>query len=160
MLILDGTVGSDISVFLQRLNEDTPPCIIMLYAQWLTAHGISCHSNETPHPEGIIYLRVSPEIAFARLQKRALPSETHITLEHIQEVYLQKDELFIESKNNPVEIKQLPVLVLNGNIDFQTDFAQFYNHLFYIKRLLNQIQEKKDLSLGIYKKKATQRHCC
>lgn len=161
MLILDGTIGSDVSTFLARLHEDTPPCLIILYEEWLATHSINCHTgNIHQHPEGIIYLRVTPEIAFNRIKKRALPSESDITLDYIQQIYKQKEELFIENKNSPAEIQHLPVLVLNGNIDFQTDFAQFYNHLFYIKRLLNQIQERKDIALGIYKKKPAQRHCC
>jgi deoxyadenosine/deoxycytidine kinase len=160
MLILDGTIGSDISLFLTRLHEDTPPCIIMLYTEWLTTHFTNCHAGNIQHPEGIIYLRVSPEIAFTRIKKRALPSESGITLDYIQQNYKQKEELFIENKNSPLELQHLPALVLNGNIDFQTDFAQFYNHLFYIKRFLNQIQEKKDIALGIYKEKSPQRHCC
>src|SRR5438445_11678710 len=142
MLILDGTIGSDVFAFLARLHEDTPPCTIMMYAEWLATHSVHCHAD-AQHPEGIIYVRVSPEIAFARIKKRALPAESGITLDYIQQVYQQKEELFIENKNSPLEIQHLPVLVLNGNIDFQTDFAQFYNHLFYIRRLLNQIQEKK-----------------
>jgi deoxyadenosine/deoxycytidine kinase len=161
MLILDGSIGSDVSAFLAQLNEDTPPCTIMLYAEWLATHSHShCNNHGTSHPEGIIYLRVMPEIAFARIQKRALPAESGITLDYIQQVYEQKERLFIENKNSPAELQNLPVLVLNGNIDFQTDFAQFYNHLFYIKRLLIQIQEKKDIMLGIYKEKSPQRHCC
>jgi deoxyadenosine/deoxycytidine kinase len=161
MLILDGTIGSDVSVFLARLHEDTPPCTIMMYAEWLATHSHrNCNDHENLHPEGIIYLRVMPEIAFARIQKRALIAESDITLDYIQHVYQQKDELFIENKNSPKELQDLPVLVLNGNVDFQTDFAQFYNHLFYIKRLLIQIQEKKDVALGIYKEKSPQRHCC
>ncbi len=161
MLILDGSIGSDVSAFLARLNEDTPPCKIMLYAEWLATHSHSSHCNDhKSDPEGIIYLRVMPEIAFARIQKRAIPAESGITLDYIQQVYEQKERLFIENKNSPAELQNLPVLVLNGNIDFQTDFAQFYNHLFYIKRLLMQIQEKKDIALGIYKEKSPQRHCC
>ena len=165
MLIIDGTIGSDISVFLARLHEDTPPCKIMMYAEWLATHASHSHLNcndldQTSHPEGIIYLRVMPEIAFSRIQKRALPAETGITLEYIQQVYQQKNELFIENKNSPAKLQNLPVLVLNGNVDFQTDFAQFYNHLFYIKRLLIQIQEQKDIAMGIYKEKSPQRHCC
>lgn len=174
MLILDGSIGSDVLAFLAQLNEDTPPCKIMMYAEWLATHSSHSHlhCNDDPTslklrragndelPEGIIYLRVMPEIAFARIQKRALPAESGITLDYIQQVYEQKERLFIENKNSPAELQNLPVLVLNGNIDFQTDFAQFYNHLFYIKRLLIQIQEKKDITLGIYKEKSPQRHCC
>lgn len=160
MLILDGTIGSDVSTFLARLHEDTPPCKIILYAEWLATHFPFCTTNHEEQPEGIIYLRVMPEIAFTRIQKQAISSESEITVDYIKQVYQQKETLFIENKNSPAQLQNLPVLVLNGNVDFQTDFSQFYNHLFYIKRLLNQIQEKKDIALGIYKEKATHRHCC
>src|SRR5216684_3430397 len=131
MLILDGTIGSDISVFLARLYEDTPPCKIMLYTEWVATHSshASCNDHHE-HPKGIIYLRVMPEIALKRIQKRALSIESEITVEYIQYIYQQKEELFIEAKNLPTELQTLPVLVLNGNIDFQTDFSQFYSHLF------------------------------
>ena len=128
MLILDGTIGSDISTFLARMQEDTPPCAIMLYDEWIAIHD-SCNSHNHDHPDGIVYLRVSPEIAFARIQKRALQSESPITLDYIKQVYAEKEQLFIENKNSHKDLQDLSVLVLNGNIDFQTDFAQFYNHI-------------------------------
>ena len=40
MLILDGTIGSDVFAFLARLHEDTPPCTIMMYAEWLATHSV------------------------------------------------------------------------------------------------------------------------
>ena len=169
MLILDGTIGSDISAFLARLHEESLPCKIMLYAEWLANHAPHLHCDghdddptslklrRTSHPEGVIYMRVMPEIALKRIERRQEASG--ITLEHIQQVYQQKNEQFIENKNNPVALKELPILVLNGNIDFQTDFSQFYSHLFYIKRFLIQIQERKEMALGTYKEK-TYRRCC
>lgn len=161
MLILDGTIGSDVAQFLERLYEETLPCTIMLYTDWLISQSSHTHCNDhDEHPKGIIYMRVMPEIALKRIQKRALTNESEITLEYIQHIYQQKETLFIENKNGPAELQTLPVLVLNGNIDFQTDFSQFYSHLFYIKRFFNQIQEKEDLALGIYKTKSPQRHCC
>jgi hypothetical protein len=159
MLILDGTIGSNISAFLARLNEEVLPCKIMLYAEWLATYS-SHHCNdhhEHSHPKGIIYMRVMPEIALKRIN--VAHPEQNITLEYIQQVYQQKNEQFIENKNNPAALQSLPILVLNGNIDFQTDFSQFYNHLFYIKRFLQQIQEKEEMILGIYKEKAYRR-CC
>jgi thymidylate kinase len=155
MLIIDGTIGSNISAFLARLNEETLPCTIMLYQEWLATHSSHTHCNSNDnHPQGIIYIRVMPEIALKRI------SPSNLTLEKIQQIYQQKNEQFIENKNNSKELQDLPVLVLNGNIDFQTDFSQFYSHLFYIKRFLNQIQERKEIALGIYKKKSPQQRCC
>ena len=160
MLIIDGTIGADASAFLARLYEDTPPCKIIMFSDWLATHLSHSHcNNHDEHPKGIIYMRVMPEIALKRIQKRNLPHESEITLEYIQYIYQQKEELLIEGKNLPTELQSPPVLVLNGNIDFQTDFSQFYSHLFYIKRFLNQIQEREDIALGIYKEK-TYRRCC
>jgi len=160
MLILDGTIGADAPALLARLHEDTPACTIMMYAEWLATHSSCTAHHEEQHPDGIIYMRVAPEIAFARIQKHALAIESDITIDDIEQVYRQKEKLFIENKNNHEQLQTLPVLVLNGNIDFQTDFAQYYNHLFYIRRIIQQIQKKKDIESGIYKEKAPHRHCC
>jgi deoxyadenosine/deoxycytidine kinase len=158
MLILDGTIGSDIAAFLARMQEDTLNCEIVLYEDWIK-HA-SCNSHDHDRPDGIISLRVMPEIAHARLQKRNLQTKSDLTLDYIKHVYTQKEQLFIENKNSQKDLQDLSVLVLNGNIDFQTDFSQFYNHLFYIKRFVKQIQDKKDLALGIYKEKPAHKHCC
>lgn len=156
LLLLDGTPGSDITLFLTRLHEETLSCTILLYAEWLQQHD-NCENHDHTHPDGIIFMRVNPEIAHKRLQRNT--SEL-LVLEDIQHIYAQKEEFFIANKNNPTAIKNLPVLVLNGNIDFQTDFSQFYNHLFYIRRFLKEIQERKDIAMGIHKEKAPQRKCC
>lgn len=166
MLILDGTIGSNVSAFLARLHEETLPCTIMLYAEWLATYSshacsdhhehltsLSAHPEPVEGPKGVIYMRVMPEIALKRMH------QSNLTLEEIQQVYQQKNEQFVENKNNPAALQSLPVLVLNGNIDFQADFSQFYSHLFYIKRFLLQIEEKQEMMLGIYKEK-TYRRCC
>jgi hypothetical protein len=227
MLILDGSFGSDISTFLTRLSEETLPCKIILYSEWMAkyaSHSVrpecffvfkkmyrrmqdkknikiknlfygapfdtfycvlspiftsfqsgspskklkmgQANGGTNHHPKGIIYMRVMPEIAFkrssfAKASADRLPSqpESDLTLEHIQQIYQQKNEQFIENKNSTAALQDLPVLVLNGNIDFQTDFSQFYSHLFYIKRFLQQIQERQEMALGIHKEK-TYRRCC
>lgn len=158
MLILDGTIGSDICSFLARLQEETLACKIELYEHWLHEH-TTCNNHNHEHPEGIIYLRVMPEIAHARLQKQ-LSTQNIMSLDQIKSIYSEKEQLFIENKNSPQGLKNLPVLVLNGNIDFQSDFSQFYNHLFYIRRFLKQIQERKEIALGIHQEKAPHRRCC
>lgn len=158
MLLLDGTFGADIVSFLTRLHEDSLACTIITYDEWMQKH-TSCSTDNHDHPNGIIYMRVSPEIAYTRIKKHAT-QEPPLTLTDIKNIYAEKEKLFIENKNSPHALQQLPVLVLNGNIDFQTDFAQYYNHLFYIKRFINQIDERKQIALGIYKEKPNHRHCC
>jgi len=158
-LLIDGTPGSDIAAFLTRLQEETMPCTIMMYDAWLGQIDFDSKSicsklrcNDHARPDGIIFMRVLPEIAHKRLQ-------SSMSLDQIKHVYDQKEEFFIHGNTMPELLQQLPILVLNGNIDFQTDFSQFYNHLFYIRRLVKQIQEKKDIAQGIYKEKV-HRKCC
>lgn len=145
MLLLGGIITTEVSLLLVRLREETLPCDIVLYQDWHTLHS-ACTAHDHAHPEGIIHLHVAPEIARKRLQQSHLPEST--------------SEVSIEQAYAEKELEHLPVLVLNGNIDFQTDFAQFYNHLFYIRRFIKQIQEKKELALGIHKEKVPQRRCC
>jgi hypothetical protein len=135
MLIIDGTIGADITLFLERITTDVPTIQLMNYAQWLTAHPAA------PTAQGIIYMRVMPEIAYARIQKRAQSAEDSVSLEQITHAHQQQEDLFINKNNLLPELQKLPILVLNGNIDFTTDFAQFYNHLFYIKKFLKEIQD-------------------
>ena len=156
MLILDGTIPTDVRTFLQRIHEETDVRDIITYGQWLNSHAHNCSH---PIPRGIVYMRISPAIAHTRIQKRALVEESFISLEILETIYAKQNQLFIERQSLSHHLHDLPVLVLNGNIDFQTDFAQFYNHLFYIKRFLKDIQDKEDLALGIYKEKP-QRKCC
>jgi hypothetical protein len=156
MLILDGTIPVDVTTFLQRINDETDVRDIITYSQWLNAHSHNCSH---PAPRGIVYMRILPAIAHTRIQKRALTQESLLTLEVLEEIYAQQNQLFIEKQGLSSHLQDLPVLVLNGNIDFQTDFAQFYNHLFYIKRLIKDIQDKEDLARGIVKEKP-QRRCC
>lgn len=160
--ILDGTPGSDISIFLARLNEESFDYKIILYRDWLSHHNI--HQNMKMHcrddheeSEGIILMRVKPEIAHKRLQSRIPKSE--MSLADIMCIYQEKERFFIENKNNHIELQNLPLLILNGNIDFQTDFSQFYNHLFYIRRFVNEIKKRKEIAQGIYKEKSI-RKCC
>src|SRR5947207_7016125 len=130
LLLIDGTAGSNIAAFLLRLQEETMPCIIQQYDAWHHEH-TTCHDHHHDKPSGIIFMRVLPEIAYKRLQQ--YHPQNQITLDEINHIYNQKEDFFITNKNNPQDLKNLPVLVLNGNINFQTDFSQFYNHLFYIR---------------------------
>jgi hypothetical protein len=130
MLILNGTSAIETAALLTQVQKDTT-YPIMLYSQWLTDHDDCCHDDHHQTPTGIIYLRTLPDTTF--------------------------QELFIEQKNIPAQLQELPIIVLNGNIDFQTNFAHYYNHLFYIKKLINQIQEQRDRELGITKH---YRKCC
>jgi len=101
LFLLDGTIGANVREFLERIYEDTPPCNIILYSEWLSHHSHECDDQ---HPKGIIYMRVMPEIALKRMQQTGNNS---LTLEEIQRIYREKEELFIDGKNVPLELNNL-----------------------------------------------------
>lgn len=156
LFILEGTPGSYVSSFLARLKEETiNGSIIMLYEDWVShKNDLHCDDHEH-HPNGIIFLRVKPEIAYKRLQN----DRSAISLDEIQQKYTGKEDFFIHNKSNHQQLQHLPILILNGNIDFQTDFSQFYNHLFYIRRFINDIKKQQEIAQGTYQEKSL-RKCC
>ena len=158
MLIIDGTITSDITTFLKRLHEETDVRDIITYTEWLNTHADN-HDNCLCIPHGIIYMRISPAIAHARITKQDLPENASITLQELEYHYEHQEKLFIEQRHLSPYLHNLPLLVLNGNVDFKTDFSQFYNHLFYIKKFLKDIEDKKAMAQGTYEKKP-HRHCC
>jgi thymidine kinase len=65
-------------------------------------------------PDGIIYLRTSPEKCFERMHERARNEESSVPLEYLQELHNYHEEWF----NN---WKETPVLVINNNLDNNWD---------------------------------------
>jgi Deoxynucleoside kinase len=154
MLILEGSVGSDSILLLKKIHENNPECTITNYTHWLA------NATQNPHLSGIVFIRVMPEIAYNRLKNRSTPQESTHTLDYIQDMNNKLEQFFINKIGIAPALKNVPVLVLNGNIDFQTDFSQFYNHLFYIKKFLKEIQERHDLANGTYREQKQHRKCC
>jgi len=61
-------------------------------------------------PDGIIYLRASPEKCLERMRQRARNEETGVPLEYLQELHNYHEEWF----NN---WKETPVLIMNNELD-------------------------------------------
>lgn len=155
MLIIDGTIGSELDLFLEQLQQDNLDWKIIPYQNWI--HQEQCNSL---HPKGIILLRVAPEIALQRIKQNNAFLEQSLTLEDIQKAYKEKEDLYRDPSNFCSHLGALPLLVLNGNIDFKKDFGHYYNHVFYIKKFIKELQDKEAMMNGTYQKKIHHRHCC
>ena len=162
MLLIDGSPGSTISLFLDQLQHDSIDCSIQPYDQWIHDHELCTDKHaHHEHPKGIVFIRVSPEIAYSRMRLMESSSKTSsLLLKEIQELYSKKEESLIEKVQNVHNaLYNLPILVLDGNIDFRKDFSHYYNHVFYIKKFIKELQEKEAMIAGTYTKK-NHRHCC
>jgi len=82
--------------------------------QWFTylVHG------KCKHPEGFIYLHVSPQVAYERTKKRNRSGEDTIPLAYFEQIDQKLNELLIEKKDLLPGLEKIPVLQINCNEDF------------------------------------------
>ncbi len=79
-------------------------------------------------PHGFIYLRVDPEVAYERIQKRQRSDESAISLDYIKQIHQCHENFLLEKINVLQELVATPVLVLDCNAEFEKDGAQFRAH--------------------------------
>lgn len=72
-------------------------------------------------PRGFIYLQVDPSIALDRIEKRRRGSESSISLDYLQQVHDRHEEFLVHKVGVGNEIRNVPVLVLDCNKEFETD---------------------------------------
>jgi len=136
MIIIAGSPDVNVQKFIELIRESSCEFKIKSFDEWQ-------QSKETP--QGFIYIKVLPEISFKRLNK----INPLVTLEMIQQTAQDLDNYFVHKTTMPHEYHTLQVLVLNGFVDFETDLSQFYNHLFYIKKIFgNYVPPKKHSCCG------------
>lgn len=94
------------------------------YKDWFTF----LTKNNCQAPHGFIYLKVDPAIAFERTKKRNRSAESGLTLEYMQDIENLHNKFLIEKTDIQDSLKNVPVLVLDCNVEFETDATQFDNH--------------------------------
>lgn len=90
--------------------------------EWLIA-------NYSPKPTGFIYLKTDPEICYQRLSKRARHEETDITLEYLSSLHAKHEKWLINKEDVASYLKDVPVLILDCNKEFESDTEQMKKHI-------------------------------
>eukprot|EP00118_Oscarella_pearsei_P026576 m.310112 g.310112 ORF g.310112 m.310112 type:complete len:248 (+) comp49620_c0_seq1:44-787(+) len=72
------------------------------------------------HIDGVIYLQTDPKVCFERLQKRSRKEEGTVDLDYLERLH-QKHENWLVHQDESISamFKGYPILVLNGNEDFE-----------------------------------------
>ena len=91
-------------------------------------------------PYGFIYLQLSPEISYQRIQKRNRKEEKELSLEYLQHIHTRHQEFLIQKKNVSKELKDVPVLIINCDKDFEKDKNQMQKHFDALNLFLAQTQ--------------------
>ncbi|MBA3751771.1 deoxynucleoside kinase [Candidatus Dependentiae bacterium] len=103
-----------------------------IYNEWFTF----LTTTSCKLPQGFIYLRVDPEIAFERIKKRQRSAELSISLEYIHQIHTCHEDFLIHKKNMPSHLAQIPVLVIDCNPEFEKEPAEFEKHIEAIEKFM------------------------
>ena len=144
MLIIAASPDVNIQKFIELLSESTCEFTVQNFQSW----------QQSTAPKGFVYIKVLPEIAFNRLKK----TNTNISFDEIKTDFEHLNNYFITKTTMPEHLHTIPVLVLNGFVDFEADISQFYNHLFYIKKFFQEILDQESKKKGTYV--APKKHSC
>lgn len=60
---------------------------------------LKLYNNLKIEPNFFIYLKIDPELALKRIQKRSREGEQRISIEYLQDLNFRHDELFLNKKN-------------------------------------------------------------
>ena len=85
---------------------------------WLVEH------NYAPRPAGFIYLRVDPATAYNRIKRRERSEESSISLDYLTTLHNKHDNWLVHRKEPFVTLKNVPILVLDCNPEFEGDLVR------------------------------------
>jgi deoxyadenosine/deoxycytidine kinase len=91
-----------------------------VYKEWF--HFLA--DNTCSIPQGFVYLKVDPEIALERIRMRNRSAESGITLSYLKDIDKLHSDFLLEKKNIDTKLKDVPVLVLDCNTDFEHNSKQ------------------------------------
>ena len=96
-----------------------------LYQAW--ANFFLKKSCQPPH--GFIYLRVSPEVCFKRMEQRSRKSESSLSFDYMKHIHDWHEKFLIKKEGIAHEIAAIPTLILDGDEDFVENPQIFAQHL-------------------------------
>jgi len=77
--------------------------------------------NTTVKPHGFIYLKASPDIALDRVKNRQRTEEKDLSMQFEEDLHRCYTEWFIEKKDIPAELANIPLLIIDANQNFKDD---------------------------------------
>lgn len=95
-------------------------------------------------PHGFIYLRTASDVAYERVKKRNRSAEETIPLDYLEQISQRHDELLIKKEGVIPALKNVPVLVLNVNEEFESNRAKLLKHFEKVEEFLLKTSPMKE----------------
>jgi deoxyadenosine/deoxycytidine kinase len=105
-----------------------------IYKEWFAW----LSEKHTPLPSGFIYLKTDPEVCFKRVLKRHRQEEGSISIDYLKSLHQRHEEWLVHQKGIMPHLKNIPILVLDCNQEFETDTNTQKQHINRIKEFLIQ----------------------
>lgn len=80
-------------------------------------------------PLGFIYLQTDPKVCEERINIRKRSGEDGVSLEYLTQIHTQHEQFLIKKEGITPALKNVPVLVLNVNTEFENNPKLFQQHL-------------------------------
>jgi len=90
------------------------------------------------NPNGFIYLKVSPEVAYKRTKKRNRSGEESISLAYFQQIHNKLEQFLTQKKNLLHGLETIPVLEIDCNQEFCNDKTRQQQMLAAVKKFVGQ----------------------
>ena len=87
-------------------------------------------------PKGFIYIKSAPEVCFERSLKRSRKGEETVPLKYFEQMHDQHERYLLEKENVLDSLKEVPVLILDGNHEFASNSELQKNHFDKIQEFL------------------------
>ena len=92
-------------------------------------------------PNGFIYLRLHPEVAFERVKKRGWDSERHLTLDYLKQLHERYECFFNKKRELFKDLDHVPVLTLEYNDTPTSSHAAFRKHMGRLQDFFTKTQQ-------------------
>lgn len=97
--------------------------------------------------DGFIYLRTTPANCMERANTRHRPEESALTMDFFEPLHRFHEEWLIDKKNVAPNLKDIPVLVLDGNLDFKCDPSIQKQFIEQIKIFIQEVNTYKHANI-------------
>ncbi len=94
--------------------------------------------NKCKPPQGFIYLRVSPEVAYERIKKRNRHAEKTLSFAYLKQIHRRHESFLTKKEGILPNLKRVPVLTLDCNEEFENNPAQLHRHMHAIESFFVQ----------------------
>lgn len=144
--VLERSVFSDRYCFAQNCFQMgvMQPLEWKLYCDWFSW----LVEGYMTKPTGFIYLQTDPEVCYSRLKMRGRQEEAAVPLDYLARLHERHEQWLVRKEGIADYLKDVPVLTLSCNADFEHDPIQFDQHIQHMIDRFDLSYKKADHKYG------------